>query len=229
MDRLVYYLFVVMLLLPFSGQGQNMTVDQSGQRKSPMWLVQNVLIGSNLAAFSPINAIGLPKTQAPSVQLGTFNINNSAFGLDSGIVMVTTNAYDVVPGQSGSYGNSTLPASANLATVLNAIGSSSSAQHDRVGIEFSFVSPGDSVKFDYIFASKEYTSYTCSSFNDVFGFFLIGQGINGAAMWNSNGTPNIDTVNLAVIPGTSTPVAVNTINQGYPSGSYPASNCLTAT
>ena len=75
MDRLVHYLFVVMLLLPFSGQGQNMTVDQSGQRKSPMWLVQNVLIGSNLAAFSPINAIGLPKTQAPSVQLGTFNIN----------------------------------------------------------------------------------------------------------------------------------------------------------
>ena len=228
MKRLVYYLFVGMLLLPLLVRGQNMTVDQSGQRKSPMWLVQNILIGPNLAAFSPINAIGLPKTQASSVQLGTFNINNSAFGLDSGIVMVTTDAYDVVPGQSGSYSNSTLPASANLATVLNAIGSSSSAQHDRVGIEFSFVSPGDSVKFDYIFASKEYTSYTCSPFNDVFGFFLIGQGINGAALWNSNGTPNIDTVNLAVIPGTSTPVAVNTINQGYPSGSYPASNCLTA-
>ncbi len=47
-------------------------------------------------------------------------------------------------------------------------------------------------------------------------------------LWNANGTPNIDTVNLAVIPGTTTPVAVNTINQGYPSGSWPASNCSSA-
>ena len=38
----------------------------------------------------------------------------------------------------------------------------------------------------------------------------------------------MDTVNLATIPGTNVPVAINTINQGYPSASYPASNCLTA-
>ena len=185
---------------------QNMTVNSTSPMDQPMWLVQNVMVGPNMTVFSPIGPLGTPLSQPASVQLGKFNINNPSFGLDSGIVMVSSNAFDVVPGQSGTYTSyPTQTPSANLTTVLSAIGSSSSTQYDRAGIQFSFVAPGDSVKFDYVFASKEYSSYTCSSFNDVFGFFLIGQGINGAPMWNSNGTPNIDTVNLAVIPGTTTP------------------------
>jgi gliding motility-associated-like protein len=208
---------------------QNITVNNTSPRNQPMWLVQNVMVGPNMTVFSPIGPLGTPISQPSSTQIGKFNINNPNFGLDSGIVMVSTDAIDVVPGQSGTYTSyPTQTPSANLTTVLNAIGSSSSSQYDRASIQFSFVAPGDSVKFDYIFASKEYTSYTCSSFNDVFGFFLIGQGINGQPLWNANGTPNIDTVNLAVIPGTTTPVAVNTINQGYPSGSWPASNCSSA-
>jgi gliding motility-associated-like protein len=222
-------LLFAFLLVTKGLTAQNITVNSTSPMNQPMWLVQNVMVGPNMTVFSPIGPLGMPMAQASSVQLGKFNINNPSFGLDSGIVMVTTNANDVVPGQSGTYSSyPTQTPSANLSTVLSAIGSTSSSQYDRASIQFSFVAPGDSVKFDYIFASKEYTSYTCSSFNDVFGFFLIGQGINGAPLWNSNGTPNIDTVNLAVIPGTTTPVAVNTINQGYPSGSWPATNCSSA-
>ena len=231
--RTLFAPILCLLALVFTGaQGlmaQNITVNSTSPMNQPMWLVQNVMVGPNMTVFSPIGPLGTPIAQPSSVQIGRFNINNPNFGLDSGIVMVTTNSNDVVPGQSGSYTSyPTQTPSANLTTVLNAIGSTSSSQYDRASIQFSFVAPGDSVKFDYIFASKEYTSYTCSSFNDVFGFFLIGQGINGAPLWNANGTPNIDTVNLAVIPGTTTPVAVNTINQGFPSGSWPASNCSSA-
>ena len=198
---------------------QNITVNSSTPRNDPMWLVQNVFVGPNLTVFSPIGPLGVPKSQPSSVQFGKFNINNPAFGLDSGIVISTTDAVDAVPGQSGSFTNNTSTLSANLSSVLSAIGTSGSL-YDKGAIEFSFVAPGDSVKFDYVFASKEYTGFTCSPFNDVFGFFLIGSGING--------NPNMDTVNLATIPGTNVPVAINTINQGYPSASYPASNCLTA-
>jgi len=220
---------VLLSVGPVELLAQNITVNNTTPRNQPMWLVQNVMVGPNMTVFSPIGPLGTPISQPSSTQIGKFNINNPNFGLDSGIVMVSTDAIDVVPGQSGTYTSyPTQTPSANLTTVLNAIGSSSSSQYDRASIQFSFVAPGDSVKFDYIFASKEYTSYTCSSFNDVFGFFLIGQGINGAPLWNANGTPNIDTVNLAVIPGTTTPVAVNTINQGFPSGSWPASNCSSA-
>ncbi|MEY2972166.1 MAG: hypothetical protein RL738_1007, partial [Bacteroidota bacterium] len=220
---------LIALLLGFSVQAQNIVVNSTAPRNNPMWLVQNVLVGPNLFVYSPLNQFGLPISQPNSVQLGKFTCTNPAFGLDSGIVMVTTDAIDVVPGQSGNF--TTYPTqtpSANLGNVLNAIGSTSSNQYDRASIQFNFLANGDSVKFDYIFGSKEYTSYTCSNFNDVFGFFLIGPGINGAPMYNPNGSLRIDTVNLAVIPGTTVPVAVNTINQGFPSGGNPASNCLNA-
>lgn len=226
MRKLTFYLA---LILGFGMQAQNIVVNSTSPRNDPMWLVQNVLVGPNLFVYSPLNAFGMPVPQPPSVQLGKFTCANPAFGLDSGIVMVTSDAFDVVPGQTGTF--TTFPnqtPSANLATVLNAIGSSNSNQYDRASIQFNFLANGDSVQFDYIFGSKEYTSYTCSNFNDVFGFFLIGPGINGAPLYNANGTLRIDTVNLATIPGTNTPVAVNTINQGFPSGANPASNCLNA-
>ena len=214
----------IFVFLVFTGTGisvyaQNITVNSSSPSNDPMWLVQNVFVGPNLTVFSPIGPLGVPKVQPSSVQFGKFSINNPAFGLDSGIVISTTDAIDAIPGQSGTFTNNTSTPSANLSTVLSAIGTSGNL-YDKGAIEFSFVAPGDSVKFDYVFASKEYTGFTCSPFNDVFGFFLIGSGING--------NPNMDTVNLATIPGTNVPVAINTINQGYPSASYPASNCLTA-
>ena len=70
----------------------------------------------------------------------------------------------------------------------------------------------------------EYTSYTCSQFNDIFGFFHSGPGIAGPY---TNGAENI-----ALVPETegavdyddwvanntgiytTTPVAINTINDG---------------
>ena len=41
-------------------------------------------------------------------------------------------------------------------------------------LEFDFVSISGDVQFEYIFASEEYPEYVCSSYNNVFGFFLTG-------------------------------------------------------
>src|SRR6185503_12563908 len=59
--------------------------------------------------------------------------------------------------------------------------------------EFDFVPTGSTVAFQYVFASEEYNEFVGSSFNDVFGFFVNG-------------------VNLALLPGTNSPVAVNNVN-----------------
>lgn len=89
-----------------------------------------------------------------------------------------------------------------------------------VVIEFDFVPDGDSLSFSYIFASSEYTSYTCNVFNDVFGFFISGPGINGPYSNNSQ--------NLAVVPGSNNiPVGINTVNSGS-SSSGSSSNCNNA-
>lgn len=86
--------------------------------------------------------------------------------------------------------------------------SNSSSINDVMLLEFDFIPEEDTMIFDYAFASGEYTTFTCTAFNDVFGFFLSGPGISGSFM---NGA-----VNIAVVPGTETPIAINTVNSGIP-------------
>lgn len=70
--------------------------------------------------------------------------------------------------------------------------------YDAAVLEFDFTPDGDTLEFNYVFASDEYLEWTGSKFNDVFGFFLDGK-------------------NIALIPNTTTAVAINSIN----SNSYP--------
>ena len=101
-------------------------------------------------------------------------------------------------------------------------------------LEFDFVAESESVTFNYVFGSSEYTGYTCSVFNDIFGFFLSGPSTRG--IYSNNA------VNLAYIPDpevlmiiklgdnntglyTNTPVAVNTVNSGEPSGFGGSAQC----
>ncbi len=67
--------------------------------------------------------------------------------------------------------------------------------HDSTILEFEFIPSATFIVFDYVFGSDEYNEYANSAFNDVFGFFL-------------NGT------NVALLPGTATPVSINTVNDG---------------
>ena len=53
----------------------------------------------------------------------------------------------------------------------------------------------------YVFASEEYPEYVGSSFNDVMAVFVDG-------------------TNCALVPGTATPVSINTVNAGANSQYY---------
>jgi len=61
-----------------------------------------------------------------------------------------------------------------------------------------------------VFGSEEYNEFVGSQFNDVFAFFVNG-------------------VNYALIPSTTTPVSINTVNNGHASAgqlaSGPCMNC----
>ena len=138
-------------------------------------------------------------------------------------MVAAQNASDVIASTNGN-GNNVTFTDSELTSVLTQLGSTGYAIKDMVEIEFSFIAQSDSIKFNYCFGSHEYDGYTCSNFNDVFGFFLEGPYINGVTA-PTNGTV---VRNIATIPGTNVPIAVNTINSGSPSGSYPASNCSSA-
>ncbi len=136
------------------------------------------------------------------------------FTTPEGIVMTSGLAEDVdKANQCGTNAN----ASTNNNGVegdpdlYQAAGNTSS--HDACIIEFDFKPTADTVRFSYVFASEEYHDYAMASFNDVFGFFLSGPGISGQY--------TNDAKNIALIPGTSQAVAINSINYG------PGNNTMT--
>jgi len=94
---------------------------------------------------------------------------------------------------------------------LNQMGTTT---YDAAALEFDFVPDGDTLEFDYVFASDEYLEWAGSKFNDVFGFFLDGK-------------------NIALIPNTTTSVAINSINtksnsEYFRNNSYPHPRTITA-
>ena len=82
-------------------------------------------------------------------------------------------------------------------------------------LEFDFVPASSVMTFKYIFASEEYLEWANSPFNDVFGFFIHGPGINGGMGFTGNG------INIATLPVAGNPfVAINNINWGYVASNY---------
>ncbi len=137
-------------------------------------------------------------------------------GFPAGIVLTTGDAIDTLGGIGVGDPNHSIEAYASTANGtpgdpdLDAL-ISPIMSFDACVLEFNFKPAGDTIKFNYVFGSEEYTSYTCSPYNDVFAFFISGGAYTTAT-------------NLALVPGTSIPVAVNSVNCGA-TGGYPLSTC----
>jgi hypothetical protein len=162
----------------------------------------NTLIGGNSGiAISNVQFIG------DNVQGATFNNGGSAgLGINSGIVLSSGNVNDLpLSGISFGAGQGTAVGTAGDASLSGIVGTET---HDAAVLKFDFVPNGDTVQFSYVFGSTEYNEFVDSEFNDVFAFL-----VNGA--------------NVALIPGTSTPVAINTVNCGMSDAAAPGSgaNC----
>jgi gliding motility-associated-like protein len=159
-------------------------------------LIRDVLIGGNCFDVSNIQAIG------PDQGRGRFFGGASSIGIEEGIVFSTGNIRNILGPNNRPNTGSNLDADGDpdLRQLVN-----DQAINDAVGIQFDFVPTADTVRFRYVFASEEYCEWVGDDFNDVFGFFISGPGINGPF---SNGAENI-----ALIPGTTNPVAINNVNR----------------
>jgi gliding motility-associated-like protein len=172
-------------------------------------VLMNKLLGPGVIGISPT-------LTCASVANGTFTAVTSPLIFDSGIVLTSGRA--VTGGAplagTGSVGPATAFASVdNLAPgdpMLSALSGGGISRNACI-LEFDFRPAGDTVKFDYIFGSEEYTSFTCSGYNDPFGFFISGPGY---------AVPT----NIALVPGTTIPVCINSINCGA-TGGYPLATC----
>ena len=177
-------------------------------------LVTNILLGDGIEA-SNFSSVGFANG------IGYFDGFNANIGFEEGLILSTggltfvTDGFGVGSGVSGDD---------DLVDALSAIGMTGFSVNNVTILEFDFVAQSENMAFNYVFGSMEYTSYTCSQFNDIFGFFLSGPGIAGPY--------TNDAVNIALVPDpegavdyddwlanntglyTNTPVAINTINDG---------------
>ncbi len=163
---------------------------------TPEQLVNQILLGQGVTA-SNITFNG-SAANAMAVQPNALDYTATGFPFTNGVYLRTQNGGSVA-----------------FDPDLNAI--STNTITNGAILEFDFIPTGDSLNFNYMFASAEYPTYVCSGFNDVFGFFISGPGISGPF---SNGA-----INIALIPGTTVPVAINTVNSGVPGGAGNAATC----
>ncbi|HNR86665.1 MAG TPA: choice-of-anchor L domain-containing protein, partial [Taishania sp.] len=216
--------FVATLLLSLTSNAQltvspyNNGSGNNGAGGNLQQFVQNNLIGSGIT-ISNVTFVGANR------QMGSFNATNTVLGtvqnMNTGIILSTGMAETAIgpndvpyachapytapyPSEPGGYiGNTT-----NDPDLSDLVGSNIK---DKAILEFDFVPTGPTIEFKYIFGSEEYPEFV-NDFNDAFGFFLSGPGITGPYSNNS--------INLAIVPGTSDPVTINTVNSTVNSSYY---------
>ena len=192
--HIVFFIFTIFFSLNSFSQ---ITTTNAAPYNTPDYLVTDVLLGSGMTASN------FTWQSAPD-NIGYFDGTNANVGFENG-VLLCTGGIDFVTGGFGG-GAANIAGDADLGQLLTEMGMGGFNINNVTLLEFDFVAQSESMSFNYVFGSAEYTSYTCSSFNDVFGFFVSGPGINGTYSNNA--------VNIALVPGTNTPVAINTINAG---------------
>jgi len=194
-----FCLIIILLCLNQQLLVQLTVANGSTMGMTPAQLVQNWLVGSGVV-ISNVTYNG-SSSIITTDQVGSFTTAGPAFtqmGLDAGLVMTNGMASvaigpNTMPGAGADTGG---PGDPDLSILAGGV------TWDKAVIEFDFVPVSDTIKFNYVFGSEEFYEF-CYQFNDAFGFFLSGPGISGPYSNNS--------IDIALMPGTSNPVTINNI------------------
>ncbi len=157
-------------------------------------LIRDVLVDSECAETS--NYQSFTGTEFGINGIGYFD-GNSSFRFREGILLSTGNAMDAEgpndqtydSGPPGWMGDDDLRRVTNTSALFNAS-----------YIQFDFIPRTNSISFNFIFASEEYSQEFQCIYSDVFAFILTDSSGNST--------------NLAIIPGTEDPVRATTVRPG---------------
>ena len=155
-----------------------------------------------VSALTPGGATGITITGTPSIlgsfasnAYGTFTASGSNLGMPSGALFGTGNI-NLVPGAPSFFWDGP------------GTGVTSGSELDRAALTLSFIPNAGVTKiaFRYVMGSEEYNEYVGQNFSDNITIRLTG-GIYA-------------NTNVAVVPGTSTGIDIDTINNGLNSAYY---------
>ena len=189
-------LFMVLLLCTWT-QGFSQATFISGASAAQ---IANALTSGS----SDLTITNTTITVGGASQFGLFTngIAGANLGIDSSVILTTSSVAESFTSNSSpsiSLGGFTPFADPDLTAI------DPNAVFDVAIIEFDLRVSGAAkgIQIRYQFGSDEYPAYVCSRFNDVFGFFISGGSIPGVQ-------------NIATVPTSGLPVAVNNVNVGVP-------------
>jgi Cleaved Adhesin Domain len=161
-------------------------------------LISNVLLNNPCIAIS--NVTSSTGTNFGSVNgISYFTNTNINFPISSGIILSTGNAINAHGPNTSIIGEgaSTWLGDTQLEAIISTATGTIMNSYNATKLEFDFTSLNEFMSFNFLFASEEYGAFQCT-FSDAFAFLLTDL---------ATGT----TTNLAVVPGTYTPISVLTI------------------
>jgi gliding motility-associated-like protein len=160
-----------------------------------------------------------------NAQIGIFDGSASNVGFDGGVVISAGPVNGLIGGaatqDAGQPGGSGL-AENDLLTVAQSVNPAINSTSDAAFLEFDFVPSSNMASFNFVFSSDEYLTYVNTVFNDVFAFFVSGPGIAGP--FASPAAFPGGSQNVAVVPGTTTPITISTIHPGLNAAFYVNNN-----
>mgnify|MGYP002152235466 CR=1 FL=1 len=191
--------FSTLFLICHSILAQNISVNSNTYTEQE--LIEDVLFGTNCVDNIIVNNTVSGNFSNGELSYGYFNAGISGFPFSEGLVL-TTGRLSNVPGPNNSLSDDDAPNWNGDQDLENALGISNTL--NATIFEFSFVPQASSINFRYIFASEEYRENepTTCQFSDAFAFLIRPVG----------GTYQ----NLALVPGTNTPVQVTTVRPEIP-------------
>lgn len=177
-----------MCLCSFISYSQTITIDSNTYSASDL---ANLLVTNS--CISPTNV-----SYSSNQSVAHFNKNGSAFPINEGVIIRN----GIAQHSEGIYTGNNLSSQVNsnsdvdLQNLSNNSGQTSTIT-DAAYLQFDFVPISNNFNFRFLFASNEYGEFQCG-FSDVFAFLLtdLTTGV---------------TINIAVVPGTNTPISVKDI------------------
>src|SRR5690554_239989 len=195
-----HFLLIIFLLLFGVSHAQNVTTNSSTYTAQE--LIEDILIDSNCISDVVVTNVVGGNFNGSDASYGYFESNGANFPFQNGIVLSTGKLANV-QGPNTTLSDDDAPnwrGDSDLEYVLN-----ESRTTNATILEFNFRAVADRISFRYLFASEEYQqgdANTCR-YSDLFGFLIKEE--NGGRYEN-----------IAVIPGTYTPVKVTTVHSGIP-------------
>ncbi len=187
-------LFVLVLLSALALQlsAQNLVITESTTAQEAAQMVHDMLVSGGIQV-TDVQYTGYPQAS------GTFS-GETGTGFTSGLLLTSGKAgLALGPNNlTGAGRNNGLAGDPDLNVLAD------DDTYDASVLNFDFIPSANHISLRFVFASEEYPEGVNANWNDAFGIFLSGPGIDGPFANSA--------INLAVLPGTDIPVSVNTVN-----------------